>query len=181
MQRVARHLAKTEMDADEVVDWVYGELYGTRVVDGERVSKFSTYGGRGSMRGWLRTVIWHSIVDMHRTGHDEVSLDEMAETIGEGAAHANFVSQSADGEVAMIDQMTRRTLPRGDRNCDSEFFRLARWPRTPACFRTITSTILNSARSPDWPKMKRRRYAAGFSEGLRHERKTRVPVSTNLP
>lgn len=106
MQRVARHLAKTEMDADEVVDWVYGELYGTRVVDGERVSKFSTYGGRGSLRGWLRTVIWHAIVDMHRASHDEVSLDEMTETIGEGAAHSSFAKPPSDGEEEMIDRLT---------------------------------------------------------------------------
>ncbi len=107
MQRVARHLAKTEMDADEVVDWVYGELYGTRIVDGERVSKFAAYGGRGSMRGWLRTVIWHSIVDMHRASHDEVSLDEMTEKIGEGAAHANFAVAAVGGEDAMVEQLAR--------------------------------------------------------------------------
>ena len=107
MERVARHLAKTEIDADEVVDWVYGELYGTRVVDGMRVSKFSTYSGRGSMRGWLRTVIWHSIVDMHRASHDEVSLDEMTETVGEGAAHANFAVPPTGGENSMIDDLTR--------------------------------------------------------------------------
>ena len=34
MERVARHLAKTEIDAQEVIDSVYVELYGTRVVDG---------------------------------------------------------------------------------------------------------------------------------------------------
>lgn len=107
MERVARHLAKTEMDADEVIDWVYGELYGTRVVDGERVSKFATYSGRGSMRGWLRTVIWHSLVDMHRASHDEVSLDEMTENIGDGAAHANFAVVPAGGESMMLDQLTQ--------------------------------------------------------------------------
>lgn len=106
MERVARHLAKSEVDADEVVDWVYGELYGTRIVDGERVSKFATYSGRGSMRGWLRTVIWHAIVDMHRASHGEVSLDEMTETVGEGAAHSNFAQQPIDGEDAMIDRIT---------------------------------------------------------------------------
>src|SRR5262245_47228220 len=41
MERVARHLAKTEIDAQEVIDQVYVELYGTKVVDGERLSKFS--------------------------------------------------------------------------------------------------------------------------------------------
>src|SRR5580765_4639068 len=107
MERVARHLAKTEADAQEVIDTVYVELYGTRVVDGERISKFSTYSGRGSLRGWLRTVIWHSLVDLHRAGHDEVSLDEMTETIGEGATHAAFAEQPADGEGEMLESITR--------------------------------------------------------------------------
>src|SRR5687767_6201119 len=53
LERVARHLARTDVDAEEVVDTVYVELYGTRVVNGERVSKFATYSGRGSLRGWL--------------------------------------------------------------------------------------------------------------------------------
>ena len=107
MERVARHLAKTDVDAQEVIDSVYVELYGTRVVDGERVSKFSTYSGRGSLRGWLRTVIWHSLVDLHRASHDEVSLDEMTETVGEGSAHAAFAEPPTGGESDMIDQITR--------------------------------------------------------------------------
>lgn len=105
MERVARHLAKTDIDAREVIDSVYVELYGTRVVDGERVSKFATYSGRGSLRGWLRTVIWHSVVDLHRASHDEVSLDEMTEAIGEGAAHANFAAPPAGGEDAVFEEM----------------------------------------------------------------------------
>ena len=107
MERVARHLARTEMDATDIVDTVYEQLYGTRIVDGERVSKFATYSGRGSLRGWLRTVIWHSLVVRHRAGHDEVSLDEMTETVGEGGAHANFAEQPAGGDADMVDQITR--------------------------------------------------------------------------
>ncbi len=107
MERVARHLARTEMDATDIVDAVYEQLYGTRIVDGERVSKFATYSGRGSIRGWLRTVIWHSLVDRHRAGHDEVSLDEMTENVGEGGAHANFAEQPVGGDEAMIDQIAR--------------------------------------------------------------------------
>jgi len=107
LERVARHLAKTEVDAQEVIDSVYVELYGTRVVDGERVSKFATYSGRGSMRGWLRTVIWHSLVDLHRAGHDELSLDEMTENIGEGAAHATFLQPAQGGEAEMVDKIAR--------------------------------------------------------------------------
>jgi RNA polymerase sigma-70 factor len=107
LERVARHLAKTEADAQEVIDTVYVELYGTRVVDGERVSKFSTYSGRGSLRGWLRTVVWHSLVDLHRASHEEVSLDEITENIGEGAAHASFAEPAPGGEGEMIDQIAR--------------------------------------------------------------------------
>lgn len=107
LERVARHLAKSELDAQEVIDSVYVELYGTRVVDGQRLSKFSTYGGRGSLRGWLRTVVWHSLVDLHRRSHDEVSLDEMTENIGEGMAHASFAAELPGGEDEMIDEINR--------------------------------------------------------------------------
>lgn len=121
MERVARHLAKTDIDAQEAIDSVYVELYGTRIVDGERVSKFATYSGRGSLRGWLRTVIWHSVVDLHRASHNEVSLDEMTETIGEGAAHANFAAPLKGGEDAMVDELSRN------------------------CYRTATVSSLNNA------------------------------------
>ncbi len=107
LERVARHLAKTEVDAQEVIDQVYVELYGTKIVDGERVSKFATYSGRGSLRGWLRTVIWHSLVDLHRASHDEVSLDEMTENVGEGMAHASFAQAAPGGEDEMIDHLAR--------------------------------------------------------------------------
>ncbi len=107
LERVARHLARTEIDAQEVVDTVYVELYGTRVINGERVSKFATYSGRGSLRGWLRTVIWHSLVDLHRASHDEVSLDEMTENVGEGYTHASFAEVNLGGEDDMIDQIAK--------------------------------------------------------------------------
>lgn len=106
MERVARHLASTEIDAQEVIDTVYVELYGTRVVDGARVSKFASYSGRGTLRGWLRTVIWHSLVDLHRASHDEVSLDEMTENVGEGMAHANFAKTDLGGEGEMMEHLT---------------------------------------------------------------------------
>lgn len=108
LERIARHLAKTDVNAQDVIDCVYVELYGTRVVDGARVSKFATYSGRGSLRGWLRTVIWHSLVDMHRASHDEVSLDEMTENVGEGAAHAAFATPATGGEDEAIEDIAKR-------------------------------------------------------------------------
>jgi len=112
LERIARHLAKTEADAQEVIECVYVELYGTRVVNGERVSKFATYSGRGSLRGWLRTVIWHALVDLHRASHEEVSLDEMTETVGEGMAHASFAEPPPGGEGEVLDQIARNRYRR---------------------------------------------------------------------
>ncbi|MBS1793585.1 MAG: hypothetical protein JSS81_07015 [Acidobacteria bacterium] len=106
LERGARHLANTDADARDVVDTVYIELYGTRVVDGERVSKFSTYSGRGSIRGWLRTVIWHSLVDLHRAAHEEISLDEMTETMGEGQFQAFIAEEPPDTEIALDEKIT---------------------------------------------------------------------------
>ena len=112
LERVARHLASSDADAQDVVDTVYVELYGTRVVDGARVSKFATYSGRGSLRGWLRTVIWHALVDLHRTSHDEVSLDEMTENVGESYTHASFAEPALGGEIEMLDSLTRERYRR---------------------------------------------------------------------
>ncbi|MGI9055045.1 MAG: RNA polymerase sigma factor [Pyrinomonadaceae bacterium] len=58
------------------------------------------------MRGWLRTVIWHSLVDLHRASHDEVSLDEMTENVGEGMAHSNFAQTDLGGENQMLEHLT---------------------------------------------------------------------------
>ena len=105
LERVARHLASSEMNASEVVDLVYVELYGTRIVDGVRQSKFASYTGRGSLRGWLRTIVWHALVDLHRASHDEVSLDEMTENVGEGHAQSTFAMPSHGGENQMLDEI----------------------------------------------------------------------------
>lgn len=100
VERLARQLAKTDVDAQDVVDCVYVELYGTKFVDGERVSKFATYSGRGSLRSWLRTVVWHTLVDLHRASHDEVSLDEIVENVGDGAAIPGFVTGERGDRLA---------------------------------------------------------------------------------
>ena len=56
----------------------------------------------------LRTVIWHSLVDLHRASHDEISLDEMTENVGEGHAHSNFAETDLGGEDQMVDHLSRQ-------------------------------------------------------------------------
>lgn len=95
IERIARHMASAETYAEEVIDHVYVELYGTRVVDGTRLSKFATYSGRGTLRGWMRTVVWHAMIDFHRAKHDEISVDEWAESGGEAQERPGW--NPADG------------------------------------------------------------------------------------
>jgi len=92
IERVARHLARNGTDADEVIESVYVDLFGTKVEEGVRQSKFKTYTGRGSLRGWLRTIIWHTVVDLYRRKQDEVPLEEISqgvtrERVPAGAQH----------------------------------------------------------------------------------------------
>ncbi|GAC1446826.1 MAG: hypothetical protein NVSMB56_09200 [Pyrinomonadaceae bacterium] len=104
----ARHLSGSASRAEEIVGFVYAELYGTRVINGVRQSKFVSYSGRGTLRGWLRAVIWHSIVDMHRASHDEVSLEDWSEAGGESDERPGKRGVSATGasdEHRMMDEL----------------------------------------------------------------------------
>ena len=76
IERWARHLVRGGTDADEVIDSVYVELFGTRISGGVRQSKFRTYTGRGSLRGWLRAVILHTVVDLYRGRKPEIPLED---------------------------------------------------------------------------------------------------------
>jgi RNA polymerase sigma-70 factor (ECF subfamily) len=59
----------------DLADSLYSELYGLRQVDGERRSPLSSYSGRGSLLGWLRTTLAQRHVDHHRRTHREAPLD----------------------------------------------------------------------------------------------------------
>jgi RNA polymerase sigma-70 factor len=107
IERIARHLASIETDAEEVIDSVYVELYGTRIVEGVRQSKFATYTGRGTLRGWLRTVVWHAVIDMHRARHDEISIEDWSESGGETHDRPGWRAESRGGESAMVDRIAR--------------------------------------------------------------------------
>src|SRR5438034_4298880 len=107
IERVGRHLVGTGADADEAIDFVYAELFGTNTASGTRQSKFKTFSGRGTLRGWLRAVIWHAIVDLYRGRANEISLDQCSELndepremrIGAAPAHA--------AEDAMLETVVR--------------------------------------------------------------------------
>ena len=102
IERWTRHLVRSDADADEVIDAVYVELFGTKVVDGVRQSKFRTYTGRGSLRGWLRAIILHAAVDLHRAAKIEIPVDEWSESGEELPARNMAGSESEDSMLTSV-------------------------------------------------------------------------------
>ena len=80
LERLSHHLARSGMDADEVIDSVYVALLGTETVPDARESKFRTYTGRGTLRGWLRTLVWHAVIDLYRARQAEMPLEDWSES-----------------------------------------------------------------------------------------------------
>src|SRR5262252_7663244 len=75
----ALRIAREDSAARELADTLYADLYGTTTRDGKRVSKLSSYTGRGSLEGWLRTVLAQEYVNRYRKTKRLVSLDEESE------------------------------------------------------------------------------------------------------
>ncbi|HTK94863.1 MAG TPA: hypothetical protein VL382_04430, partial [Terriglobales bacterium] len=71
-----RAIARDEATGRELADSLYADLYGTELRDGERRSKLVFYTGRGSLEGWLRTVLAQEYVNRYRKNKKLVSLEE---------------------------------------------------------------------------------------------------------
>jgi RNA polymerase sigma-70 factor (ECF subfamily) len=72
-------ITKDDATARELADSLYADLYGTSTREGRRVCKLEFYTGRGSLEGWLRTVLAQEFVNRYRTQRRLVSLDEKDE------------------------------------------------------------------------------------------------------
>jgi RNA polymerase sigma-70 factor (ECF subfamily) len=82
---VALSITKESSQAKDLADSLFADLYGMNERDGRRMSKLSSYTGRGSLEGWLRTVVAQEFVNRYRTTKRLVSLEEEEE---EGAQFA---------------------------------------------------------------------------------------------
>jgi len=86
----AAAIAKEESCARELADGLYASLFGVRQGDdGGRISKLASYTGRGSLEGWLRTVLAQEYINRHRSQRRLVSFEERSE------AGEQFEAQSA--------------------------------------------------------------------------------------
>jgi len=71
----AYKIAKEESAARALADSLYAELYGVNEKGQQRASKLLYYQGRGSLQGWLRTVVAQEYVNRYRSTRRETSLD----------------------------------------------------------------------------------------------------------
>ena len=76
MISIARSVTQDATAAEQLADSTFAELYGLRESGGVRVSKFSFYSGRGSLRGWLRAVVFQLSADIYRKTGRFVQTDE---------------------------------------------------------------------------------------------------------
>lgn len=89
---IARGITKEDSRARDLADSIYADLYGTSERDGCRISRLNFYMGRGSLEGWLRTVLAQEFVNRYRKTKRLVSLEEQAE---EGVQFSSVDSEPA--------------------------------------------------------------------------------------
>jgi RNA polymerase sigma-70 factor (ECF subfamily) len=95
----ALRVAREDSAARDLADTLYAELYGTSVRGGQRVSKLASFMGRGSLEGWLRTVLAQEFVNRYRRTKRLVSLDEEGEEGSQFAAPEPEVVTSVDSRL----------------------------------------------------------------------------------
>src|SRR4051812_24357875 len=88
LYNAGRAIAKDEATGRELADSLYADLYGMKSEEGCRRSKLDYYMGRGSLEGWLRTVLAQEFVNRYRTQKRLVSLEEEEEAGVQFAAAA---------------------------------------------------------------------------------------------
>ena len=79
LRSMALHITRDGAHAAELADSLFADLYGVNARDGVRRSKLVFYTGRGSLEGWLRTVMAQEFINRYRKQKRTVSLEEQTE------------------------------------------------------------------------------------------------------
>ena len=118
----ALRIAREDSAARELADTLYADLYGTTTREGARVSKLSSYTGRGSLEGWLRTVLAQEYVNRYRRTKRLVSLDEESEDGIQFRAPGPEAAPPADTRLSRAADQTLAALSPEDRTVLSAYF-----------------------------------------------------------
>jgi RNA polymerase sigma-70 factor, ECF subfamily len=111
----ALRIVRESSAARDLADSLYAELYGTSLREGVRVSKLSSFTGRGSLEGWLRTVMAQEFVNRYRRTKRLVSLEEENEEGAQFAAPEPEPALSADSRLEIATDAALGELGNEDR------------------------------------------------------------------
>jgi RNA polymerase sigma-70 factor (ECF subfamily) len=107
LRSMALHITRDAAHAAELADSLFADLYGVNARDGVRSSKLVFYTGRGSLEGWLRTVMAQEFINRYRKQKRTVSLEEQTE---EGAQFAAAVPEPARTSDRRLEAATDEAL-----------------------------------------------------------------------
>ena len=100
---MALHITRDGAHAAELADSLFADLYGVSARNGVRNSKLVFYTGRGSLEGWLRTVMAQEFINRYRKQKRSVSLEEQTE---EGV---QFVAQDPEPSCTFDQRLETAT------------------------------------------------------------------------
>jgi RNA polymerase sigma-70 factor (ECF subfamily) len=107
LHNMALHITRDGATAAELADSLFADLYGVSARDGVRHSKLLFYTGRGSLEGWLRTVMAQEFINRYRKQKRTVSLEEQTE---EGVQFAAAVPEPVSAADQRLETATDEAL-----------------------------------------------------------------------
>jgi RNA polymerase sigma-70 factor (ECF subfamily) len=118
----ALRIAREDSAARELADTLYADLYGTNLRDGQRVSKLSSYTGRGSLEGWLRTVLAQEYINRYRRTKRLTSLEEESEEGTQFASPEPEATSPLDPRLTQATDEALALLPAEDRTVLAAYY-----------------------------------------------------------
>ena len=112
---MALHITRDVAHAAELADSLFADLYGVNTRDGIRRSKLVFYTGRGSLEGWLRTVMAQEFINRYRKQKRTVSLEEQTEEGVQFAAAAQEPAYASDQRLEAATDEALAELSSEDR------------------------------------------------------------------
>jgi len=107
LHHMALHITRDATHGEELADSLFADLYGVNARNEARSSKLLSYSGRGSLEGWLRTVMAQEFINRYRKQKRTVSLEEQTE---EGAQFAAAVPEAAPAPDQRLEAATDEAL-----------------------------------------------------------------------
>jgi RNA polymerase sigma-70 factor (ECF subfamily) len=107
LHSMALHITRDAAHAVELADSLFADLYGVGTRNGVRSSKLVFYTGRGSLEGWLRTVMAQEFINRYRKQKRTVSLEEQTE---EGVQFAAAIPEPACASDPRLEAATDEAL-----------------------------------------------------------------------